>query len=123
MDHRIREEADEREACLSPNDKRLLKLLRCELHHGPGYFQFGEWVEFVDPELPYRKISYPKLRDKTRERLEWLFEDAVETCFYVYSDSDNEDGIESHEVEILEGSGDAIAKLVLGDVLWWALRC
>lgn len=122
MHDRIREEANDREACLSRNDKRLLKLLRCELHHGPGYFQFGEWVEFVDPTFPYRKINYCKLLDKTRARLEWLFEDASETCFYVY-DSDSEDGIESHEIETIEGSGDTIARRVLGDVLWGALRC
>lgn len=119
----IAEEADFRIQRLSRNEKRLLTILRCELLHGPGWFQFGQWVEVPDPDSPFRRVQYSTLVDKLRDRLAWVFEDTQEMCFYVYETSvDEGEGVESHEYETVQGSGEAIARIVLGKAAYEALK-
>jgi hypothetical protein len=68
-------------------------------------------------------VQYSTLVDKLRARLEWVFEDLVETCFYVYETGvDEDEGVESHECETIQGSGETIARIVLGRVAYEALR-
>lgn len=122
MNEMLQEEAQRRRVALNRNERRLLTILRCELSHGPGYFQFGQWVQFPSPDSPYRKIDCVRVARSLRARLEWLFEDMTETCFYVYDTTDGSD-VEAHETELVADSGDAIARIVLGNAVWEFMKC